>query len=163
MLLLFVALNFVAAGLGARVGERGDGTEVWFASLAKPEGFPADWTIARLWTLVGIATGIGGWWLWRAWAYAGVLPGRELGYAPLVLYGFYLVFSAAWQGVSIGLRNLGRGFGFALLCWITLTLTMILAAEARGWGWLWLAPAWLWVGYGTRLNYLVWQGNRALS
>ncbi|MGH9393921.1 MAG: TspO/MBR family protein [Terriglobales bacterium] len=152
MLLLFVLANFVVAAVGARLGERGPGTEVWFASLRKPPGYPQDWIFAPLWTLVAIATGVAGWWIWRQSA----LTGDN---STLVLYGFLLLFNAAWQGVALGLRRLGLALGVAWLLWATINLTMALASRG-GMGWLWLLPYWLWVGYCLRLNHQLWHCNR---
>lgn len=158
MLLLFVAVNFAVAGLGARIGDRGHGTEVWFASLRKPPSFPSDNLFTPLWCAIAIVTGAAGWLLWRqAGAAETSLAAAETG---LVLYGFTLGFNAIWQGVSIGMRRLGRGLAWGWLVWGTLSLTGLYAAAAGGWTWVWLVPYWLWTAYCLQLNYSLWHLNR---
>jgi len=157
MLLLFVVANFAVAGIGARLGERGQGTEAWFGGLRKPTKFPSSAVFGPAWALVLIATGVAGWWLWRE---------AQLSYSStaLVLYGFALVFNAVWQGVSIGLRRLGLGVAVGWLLWATIALTAW-ADWAQGdttrWHLLWLLPYWLWVGLCLRWNHGLWRANRA--
>jgi tryptophan-rich sensory protein len=158
MLLLFVVANFAVAALGARIGDRGHGTEVWFASLRKPPGFPSEALFTPVWSAIAIVTGVAGWLLWmQSLAADTTLPAAQ---TALVLYGFALGFNALWQGVSIGMRRLGRGLAWGWLTWGTITLTGLYAAAAGGWVWVWLVPYWLWTGYGLTLNYSLWHLNQ---
>ncbi|HWG36393.1 MAG TPA: TspO/MBR family protein [Terriglobales bacterium] len=159
MLLLFVMANFVLAGIGARLGERGDGSELWYNRLSKPGGYPPEVLFAPIWSLVAIATGVAGWWIWRD---------AQLSYSSgaLMLYGFALVFNAVWQGVSIGLRRLGLGIAVGWLLWVTIALTAWAdgaQAEPVPWHLLWLFPYWLWVGVCVRWNHRLWQANQPPS
>lgn len=153
MLLLFIAADFALAGIGSRLGVRGHGTEVWYASLRKPPSHPPAWLSAAIWTLVGICTGVAGWLIWLQ---------TRLGYpeTALVLWGFQLLFNALWQGVAVGARRLGWGVAQGFLLWGTITLTAWEAAAAPGVAWAWLLPYWLWTGYGVRLNFQLWRLNR---
>lgn len=154
MLLVFIAAYFAAAGLGSRLGDRGHGAAVWYASLRKPRHYPPEWVFAPMGSLVGVSTGLAGWLIWR----------QEQAGAPataLVLFGLQLLFNAVWQGVVMGNRRLGMGLAYGLLLWGTITLTAWESAGSSGGAWWWLIPYWLWTGYCVHLNYAVWRLNPA--
>ncbi|HEY8055056.1 MAG TPA: TspO/MBR family protein [Terriglobales bacterium] len=158
MLFLLLLVNFAIPALGARIGDRGHGTEVWFASLRKPAGYPDEALFTPVWCAVAIVTGVAGWLIWGQSLNADTtLPAAQ---TALVLYGFALGFNALWQGVSIGMRRLGRGLAWGWLTWGTITLTGLYAAAGGRWVWVWLLPYWLWTGYGLKLNYSLWHLNR---
>lgn len=154
MLLLFVAANFAAAGLGARIGDRGPESDNWFARLRKPPDFPSPRIFAPVWVAVCVFSGLGGWGLWREWRQGGA------GTA-LVLYALALAGGIAWQGVSLGLRQLGMGLAWGLAALATLGLAILAGRQAPASAWNWLSICWVWQAYAAHLNFELWRLNRA--
>lgn len=153
MLLLFLAAAFALAGCASRLGNRGHDTEIWIASLRKPQGFPPPWVFAPVWVLTTLCAGIAGWWLWLGW-WQGMEP------FPLILYGLGLGLQAGWQAVSLGYRNLDQGEVWGLLAWVAIALAAIAGFRAPGFAWLWLMPYWLWLLFNWHLHRQLQRLNR---
>jgi benzodiazapine receptor len=144
MLLVFVAIPFLAGALGARFGP-----DAWYAALAKPGWNPPAWVFAPVWTLLYLAMGIAAWLVWR----------RGGGAAPLLLWGVQLALNAVWPPLFFGLHRPDLAFADIVLLWLAVLATTIAFWRVTASAGLLLAPYLAWVTFAAALNLAIWRLN----
>ena len=119
----------------------------WYHAMARPPGTPPDWLFAPVWAVLYVLIGTSAWLVWRE---QDVAPRRT--FAALRVWGWQLLFNAAWTPAFFGLRSpvLGLAVIGALLLLIALTTLMfrrVCSTAATL-----LVPYAVWVAYATYIN-----------
>lgn len=151
MLAFFIAVCFVAAGVGSRLS--GAVPSLWYAGLRKPAGTPPGWVFGPVWTVLYVCMAIAAWLVWKR-------AGWQVGALALGLWGAQLTVNVVWSWLFFGMHRPEWALIDVAVLWVLIVLTLIafqpISAAAA---WL-LVPYLLWVAYAARLNYLLWQLNR---
>jgi benzodiazapine receptor len=146
-LIFWVALSFVAAGVGSRFPP-GD----WYAHLTKPALTPPAWVFAPVWTLLYLMMGIAAWLVWQRRGVAGAAPA-------LALFLVQLVLNAAWSWLFFGLQQIGWALADLAALWLALGATLLAFWAHRPLAGLLMVPYLLWVSFAVILNYQLWRLN----
>lgn len=148
----FIAVSFVAAGLGSAATARGVIT--WFPTVVKPSWNPPNWLFAPVWTTLYVLMSIAGWRAWRA--ATSPIEARKT----LWLYGAQLVLNALWSVLFFGLHRPDLAFVEVLLLWALLVLLLVRFARTDRVAALLWSPYVAWVGFASVLNGTIWWLNR---
>lgn len=151
-LIVFLAIVFLAAGIGGLATAQGNGGGSWYDALDKPAGTPPSWVFGPVWTVLYILMAVAA---WRIWQVSGLRGARWA----LTLFAVQLVLNAAWSAIFFGAHEVGWAFVELVALWIAIVATMVafyrhgkLAAGL-------FAPYLLWVSYAGWLNLRLWQLN----
>jgi benzodiazapine receptor len=96
MLVLFVAVCFVAAGAGAIFTSSSVST--WYPALRKPVWNPPAWIFGPVWTTLYLMMATAAWLVWLKRGF----DGRA---AALRLFALQLALNALWSPLFFGLRS----------------------------------------------------------
>lgn len=150
MLAFFIAVCFLAAAIGSRLGDAGPSN--WYASLRKPSGTPPGWVFAPVWTVLYLCMAIAAWLVWQS-------AGWQGGSQALILWSAQLAVNVVWTWLFFGLHRPEWALADVIILWILILLTMLAFQPiSTAAAWL-LVPYLLWVAYAARLNYLLWRLN----
>lgn len=150
-LVIFIAVCYVAAGIGSLFTIPATSTGGWYAALPKPPWTPPGWVFGPVWTLLYTLMGIAAWLVWRQ---RGSVRAAA---APLALFTMQLVLNVAWSIIFFGQRQPGIAMIDITLLWLAILATMIVFWKVHAVaGWLFL-PYFLWVTYAATLNFGIWQ------
>ncbi|WP_404816083.1 TspO/MBR family protein [Streptomyces thermolineatus] len=147
-LLLFLALSFAAAAVGA-LSSSGSGAV--YASLDRPSWAPPSWLFGPVWTVLYALVGTSAWLVQRA---RGRRARTELG-----LWGVQLLLNAAWTPLFFGARQYGLAFADVCLLLLTAGATAVLFRRVRPAAGYLLVPYLLWVAFAAALNLSIWVAN----
>lgn len=146
-LLVFIAMNFVAASSGAVFKP-----DAWYDNLNKPSWQPPKWLFAPAWSVLYLANAVAGWLVWRAAGF----DGTQIAFA---VYGIQLVLNAAWSGFFMGMRRPDLALVECVFLWASVVATCVLffpfSATA---GWL-IVPYVAWVSFAMFLNWTICRLN----
>ena len=147
-LVVFIAITFVAAGVGTLATTPNIAT--WYATLAKPTWTPPNWLFGPVWTLLYISMAVAAWLVWRR---------GGLWQWPLALFAVQLALNAAWSWLFFGFHLPGIAFAeiVALLAAIVVT-TIGFWSRSMPAGILML-PYLGWVAFASVLNFTIWRLN----
>ena len=128
----------------------------WYGSLAKPPLTPPNWVFGPVWTTLYMLVGLSAWLVWREGDGDGEMrPVRPA----LRLWGWQLLFNAAWTPAFFGLRNPALGLVVLVPLLVLIGLTMRAFARIRPLpAWV-LAPYFAWSCFATWLNLGIWWLN----
>jgi tryptophan-rich sensory protein len=143
-LLAFVAICFVAAGLGSLATLPSIPT--WYAGLEKPFFTPPNEIFGPVWTVLYALMAVAGWLAWRADA---IEPDRR---AALIAFGVQLVLNVAWSFAFFGMQSPLAGLGvivllLAAILWTIATFRLVSKLAAAL-----MLPYLAWVAFATALN-----------
>lgn len=141
MLVVFLALVFAVAGLGAQFGP-----DEWFAALQKPSWNPPNWVFAPVWTTLYAMMAVAAWLVWRTGARA-----------PLAWWLVQLALNAAWSWLFFGLHRPDLAFADILVLWLAIAATIVAFAPVSRTAALLLVPYLAWVTFATALNGAIWR------
>jgi tryptophan-rich sensory protein len=143
---VFVLGLFSLAGLSTQLGSGGQGA--WYASLAKPEGFPGLGTFVVVWTLGYVLMAFAAAIVWQA-------KGNRLRAPGLFAWSFTAVLALAWMPALFGFKSMGGGLGVSVVLVLAALLTTGLFFKMRPVaGVLMLLPL-LWFAAGAYLSYSI--------
>lgn len=146
-LLVFVALSFAAATMGAffSPGE-------WYQELNKPSWNPPPWIFGPVWNVLYLLMAFSAWLVWRE----GGLQKQRL---PLSFYGLQLCLNAVWTPVFFGGQWPAGGFVVIILLWLAIVVTILRFWPVHRWAaWL-MVPYLIWVSFASVLNAALWRLN----
>jgi benzodiazapine receptor len=149
-LAIFVAVCFIAAGLGAIFNQ--SAIAEWYPSLRKPAWTPPNSVFGPVWSALYLMMALAAWLVWRR-------VGLRGGAVPLLLFGLQLASNIAWSGFFFGLRMPGLAFGDIVLLWALIVATLIAFWKANPVAGILLAPYLAWVSFAAALNLAVWRMN----
>lgn len=147
-LLLFLAVTFLAAGIGARhmPGE-------WYAQLAKPSWNPPSWIFAPVWTFLYICMAVAAWLVWRK-------NGLFAAATSISMFFVQLALNSLWTWFFFGLQRPDLAFADIAALWVAIVATLILFRRASTAAALLFVPYLAWVSFAACLNFALWQMNR---
>jgi benzodiazapine receptor len=148
----FVVLCFVAAGLGALFTTPATKPGGWYSQILKPSWTPPSWLFGPVWTALYLAMAVAAWLVWRQ-------GGWEAQRGALFLFLVQLALNAAWSWLFFGLHSPASGMTGITLLWIAILLTLLAffrVSPAAGWL---MVPYLLWVSYASALNFTIWRLN----
>ena len=149
-LILFLALCFGAAGLGAiATTPEIDG---WYQSLNKPAWNPPAWVFGPVWTTLYALMAIAGWLIWKT----DRGTARRL---PLTLFAAQLVLNVAWSWIFFRLHQPGWAFVELVCLWFTILATTLAFRPLSKLAAALLLPYQAWVTFAGVLNFTLWQLN----
>jgi translocator protein len=119
----------------------------WYHTMERPPGTPPDWLFAPVWAVLYVLMGVSAWLVWRE---QDVAPRRT--FAALRLWGWQLLFNAAWTPAFFGLHSPVLGLAVIVALLLMVALTMLLFRRVCGTAALLLAPYLAWVAYATYIN-----------
>ena len=151
MLALFIAVTFVAAGLGAFF--TGTSVSSWYPTLHKPSWNPPAWIFGPVWTVLYLMMAIAAWLVWRKQGFDGAS-------GTLGLFALQLALNALWSPLFFGLRNPLAGLVDIVPLWAAILATLVCFWKISPLAGALLAPYWLWVSFATALNFMIWRINR---
>jgi len=145
MLLIFLALAFAAATLGAQFLPG-----PWYAALAKPAWTPPNWIFAPVWTVLYIMIAVAAWLVWRR------RPRMSLA---LALWLVQLGLNAVWSWLFFGLERADyAAVDIAALLAAIIATTVAFARVSRAAALLFV-PYLFCVTYAAALNLAIWRLN----
>jgi benzodiazapine receptor len=151
MLVLFLAVCFAAAGLGAIV--TGSSVNDWYPALRKPSWNPPAWIFGPVWTVLYLMMAIAAWLVWDKVGFKG-------GSVALGLFALQLVFNALWAPLFFGLRSPRAGLADIIPLWFAILAALVSFWRVSPFAGALLIPYWLWVSFATILNFTIWKMNR---
>ncbi|MGW4840203.1 TspO/MBR family protein [Streptomyces globisporus] len=148
LLLLFLALCYVVAGVGAAASGDAGGT---YAGLDNPVWAPPGWLFGPVWTVLYGMIAVAGWLVSRP-----SVPGRR---PALIAWSVQLALNALWTPLFFAAEQYGAAFLdiSLLLAAAVVTASLGFRVDRRA-AWL-LAPYLLWVAYAAALNLALWLNN----
>lgn len=151
-LLLWLAVSFIAAGIGAFASL--DAAD-FYAQLARPRWAPPAWVFGPVWTALYFLMGVAAWLVWRRGGFAAAR-------GALTLFLVQLVFNALWSWLFFAWHLGAAAFADIVLLWGLILATLIAFRRASPAGGILLLPYLLWVSFAVVLNLAVWRMNPAL-
>jgi tryptophan-rich sensory protein len=151
MLVLFVAVCFVAAGAGA--GFTSHSVRDWYPTLRKPSWNPPAWIFGPVWTVLYLMMAIAAWLVWRRRGFEGAA-------GALGIFTLQLALNALWSPLFFGLRNPFAGLVDIVPLWAAILATLLCFWRISPLAGALLVPYWLWVSFATALNFTIWKMNR---
>lgn len=150
MLLVFVAVCFAAAGLGA--SSTATSVNGWYQTLNRPDWNPPDWVFGPVWTVLYLMMAIAAWCVWRSTSWR--RSGSALGW-----WAVQLALNSLWSIVFFGMRRPGWAFAEIVLLWMAIAITIRGFLRHSVAAALLLLPYLLWTTFAAVLNFVVWQMN----
>jgi tryptophan-rich sensory protein len=151
MLVVFVVVSFLAAGLGglATSGAVRD----WYPTIAKPSWTPPSWLFGPVWTLLYISMGVAAWLVWKSGNTGAVR-------VALAVFFVQLGLNAMWSVIFFGMHRPGWAAVEIVMLWLAILATVILFWKIRPLAGAILLPYLAWVGFASVLNIAIWNLNR---
>ncbi|MGV8938221.1 MAG: TspO/MBR family protein [Allorhizobium sp.] len=140
----FIAIVFIAASSGA-IFKPGK----WYESLRKPSWTPPKWAFPVVWSVLYVGIIYAGWSVWTT-------AGWSL---PLLIWGFQIVFNAAWSALFFGVRRMGLALGDIAALWLSILAFIVTAWPISEIASLLFVPYLVWVSTAGFLNYTVLRLN----
>jgi tryptophan-rich sensory protein len=151
-LVLWLALCFLAAGLGAAASVQAG---AFYAELVRPDWAPPASLFGPVWTLLYAMMAVAA---WLVWLRRGSGPVR----LALAVFVTQLVLNALWSWLFFDWRLGALSFLDIVALWALIVVTLVLFWRIRPLaGWL-LVPYLAWVTFAAALNYRLWQLNPSL-
>lgn len=150
-LVLWIALCFAAAGMGARwtTPEITD----WYATLKRPSFAPPNRVFGPVWSLLYALMAIAAWRVWLA------APSSARSWA-LGLFLAQLALNLAWSWIFFRKHAIGAALAEVVTLWVAIGAAVFTFAPISSAAeWL-MAPYWAWVTFATALNAAFWRLNR---
>jgi benzodiazapine receptor len=151
VLLLFIAVCFVAAGAGAIFTS--NSVSDWYPTLRKPSSNPPAWVFGPVWTVLYLMMAVAAWLVWRR-------LGFEKGAVPLGLFALQLALNALWSPLFFGLRSPWAGLVDIVPLWAAIIAVMVSFWRVSPPAGALLIPYWWWVSFAAALNFTIWRMNR---
>lgn len=148
-LLGWLALSFVAAGLGA-VGSLEAGA--FYEQLARPGWAPPPWLFGPVWTMLYALMGVAAWLVWRAHGFKG-------GRAALILFIVQLAANALWSWLFFAWRQGALAFAEVVLLWCLIVATAASFRRLNAVAAALLLPYLAWVTFACALTFSIWRLN----
>lgn len=148
ILLIFIAVNLVAASSGA-IFKPGD----WYETLAKPWWRPPNWLFAPAWMVLYLLNAIAGSRIYET-AAPEALP------VLMGVYGVSLALNAAWSGFFFGLKRPDWALGELVLLWLSVLAQILLFLPVDQTAAFLILPYLAWVTFAGVLNLAMWRLNR---
>jgi len=148
-LLVWLAISFVAAGVGAMASIR---AAPFYAQLVQPSWAPPPSVFGPVWTILYALMGIAAWLVWRADS------SRATG-AALSLFLLQLAFNALWTWLFFAWNQGALAFADIMLLWLLVVATLVCFWRIRPLAGALLIPYLLWVSFAAALNFSLWQLN----
>jgi tryptophan-rich sensory protein len=151
VLLFWLAICFVAAGLGARwtTGE----ITGWYRTLARPAIAPPNWVFGPVWTLLYALMAV------AAWLVSQAAPSPLRTWA-LALFLLQLGLNLTWSLIFFRQHAVGLALAEVVILWVAVGVTtQVFGRVAPAAAWL-MAPYWAWVTFATVLNAAFWRLNK---
>ena len=149
-LLVFLAVCFAAAGIGAAVTTPKIAT--WYATLTKPSCNPPNWIFGPVWSALYFCMAVAAWLVWRQ-------GGFKDATLPLTLFAVQLVLNVLWSYIFFGLEKPGFAFGEVLVLWAVIAATMIAFWQRSNIAGILFVPYLAWVSFASFLNFMIWRLN----
>lgn len=150
-LLVFIAITFAAAGIGAFATNSSVST--WYPTLNKPSWNPPAWVFGPVWSALYLMMATAAWRVSLRTEH----PERR---NALVWFFVQLGLNALWSGLFFGLRSPALAFAEILVLWTTLVVVLIKFARIDGFAAILWVPYLAWVSFASVLNGTVWWLNR---
>lgn len=151
MLLAFVTVCFLAAGLGG-LATSGSVRE-WYPTIAKPSWTPPSWVFGPVWTVLYISMGVAAWLVWKSGDAPMVRPA-------LAVFFVQLGLNALWSVIFFGWHRPGWAAVEIVALWLAILGTVILFWKVRPLAGAILVPYLGWVSFAAALNLAIWNLNR---
>jgi len=148
-LLVWLAISFVASGIGAMASIR---AAPFYGQLIQPSWAPPSSVFGPVWTILYALMGIAAWWVWRA-------DGLRATRAALSLFLLQLAVNALWTWLFFAWSQGALAFADIVLLWLLVVATMVSFWRIRPLAGALLIPYLLWVSFAAALNFSVWQLN----
>jgi benzodiazapine receptor len=149
-LLVFVALNFLAASSGALFSPGR-----WYEDLRKPAWRPPNAAFPVVWTVLYILIAIAGWRVWER-ASPEALP------LAMGIYGVQLALNAGWSAIFFGMKRMRLALAELGLLWLSIALMIAVFLPIDGLAALLLVPYLAWVTAAGALNLAMIRLNPEL-
>ncbi len=131
----------------------------WYLSLTQPPGTPPNWLFGPVWTVLYVLIGVAAWLVWRMRTAGPTLPAGRRSLRPLRLWGWQLLFNAAWAPAFFGLHDVAAALlVMAPLLVLTAATALSFWRVRRAAGWL-LLPYLAWTCYAAYLTVGFWWLN----
>jgi benzodiazapine receptor len=150
MLVLFIAVCFVVAGIGAIATS--SSVSDWYPTLRKPSWNPPPWIFGPVWTTLYLMMAAAAWLIWRRLGFAG-------GAVPLGLFALQLALNGLWSPLFFGLRSPWAGLVGIVPLWAAIGATLVSFWRISPPAGALLVPYWLWVSFAAFLNFTIWKLN----
>ena len=148
-LLVWLAISFVASGIGAVASIR---AAPFYGQLVQPTWAPPSSVFGPVWTLLYALMGIAAWLVWRADS----LRATRLA---LSLFLLQLVVNALWTWLFFAWSQGALAFADIVLLWLLVVATAMSFWRIRPLAGALLIPYLLWVSFAAALNFSIWQLN----
>lgn len=149
-LLLYVAVCFVAAGLGglATASSMAD----WYPTLEKPAWTPPAWVFGPVWSALYLMMAVAAWLVWRR-------DGWPAASTPLVWFAIQLAFNVGWSVIFFGLRSPGFALIEIIFLWLAIAITTKLFWSRSRVAAALMAPYLAWSTFAVFLNLAIYRLN----
>jgi len=148
-LLVWLAISFVASGIGAMASIR---AAPFYGQLVQPSWAPPSSVFGPVWTLLYALMGIAAWLVWRADSLRATRAALSLFLAQLAVNALWTWLFFAW---SLG----ALAFADIVLLWLLVVATLVSFWRIRPLAGALLVPYLLWVSFAAALNFSIWQLN----
>jgi len=148
-LLGWLAISFIASGIGAMASMRADS---FYGQLVQPTWAPPSSVFGPVWTILYALMGIAAWLVWRA-------GGFRANRAALTLFLVQLAVNALWSWLFFAWHLGALAFADIVLLWLLIVATLVSFWRVRPLAGALLIPYLLWVSFAAALNFSVWQLN----
>ena len=149
--LLALACFVVAVAIVAVVGVLASASApAQYAGLVQPSWAPPSWLFGPVWTVLYVMIAVSGWLVWRRAGWVRSAHG---------VYAVQLVLNMLWSPLFFGAGLLGLAFADILLLAASIVATIVLFARVSLLAAVLLVPYLAWVGFGSALNFAIWQLN----
>ena len=151
-LLLWLALCFLAAGIGAAASIQAGS---FYAELTRPDWAPPAALFGPVWTMLYAMMAVAAWLVWLR------RDSRPVRLA-LAFFAVQLALNALWSWLFFGWRLGALAFLDIVVLWVSIVVTLVLFWRIRPLaGWL-LVPYLAWVSFAAVLNFTIWRLNPSL-
>jgi uncharacterized protein YbjT (DUF2867 family)/tryptophan-rich sensory protein len=150
MIVIFLAISFSTAGVGAAVSAVS--VRNWYRVLSMPAWTLPDWDFGPVSTALCLLMSLGAWLVWRR-------TGWSTGRVALGLFAAQLALSAAWSHLFFGLHGPGIALVDNILLWVATAATACSFGRISVLASTMFAPYLMWVSYAAVLNWAIWRMN----
>lgn len=149
-LIIFIAICFGAAGLGAIATT--SSVSGWYQTLAKPSWTPPAWLFGPVWSALYLMMAVAAWLVWRR-------RGLKGSSAAMTWFGLQLALNSLWSIIFFGLNQPGWAFVEIIFLWLAIAATLMAFRRISTAGaWL-LVPYLAWSTFAACLNFAIWRLN----
>jgi len=148
--LVFVAICFAAAGLGAAATASSVGG--WYQTINNPSWNPPDWIFGPVWTALYLMMAVAAWESWRTAGWSGSRTA-------LTWFGIQLALNSLWSIVFFGMQQPGWAFAEILLLWAAIAVTTWKFRRHSTVAFALMLPYLAWTTFAVALNFTLWRLN----